>query len=197
MLFPLYWQEVRTHFDFRTPPDTPQSERFNSRRYPFVSGVGISTDNGATFTRHGYIASADTPLWEPNAVEVTPGHVLLYCRCDHGYLALSESVDYGHTWSAPTLSDIPNPNTKFSLLKVQNTVLLVNNFTTNDRTHLELHKSIDGKQFQKVCDIEAPSDRFFYPHLYADESEKAVYVAYENMKEHRLCKFTYTELGIS
>ncbi len=196
LLFPLYWQEVRRGFDFKTPADTPRSERFDSRRYPFVSGVGISADNGNTFTRHGYVAASDTPLWEPNAVETDPGHVLLYCRCDHGYLTLSESFDYGYSWSEPLLSDIPNPNTKFSLLKVRDTVLLVNNFSTTDRTHLEIRKSTDGKRFEKLYDIEEPSARFFYPHIYADDAAETVYIAYENMKEHRLCKLSYTELGI-
>ncbi len=197
LLFPLYWQEVADGFDFQTPASAPPSERFNSRRYPFVSGVGISSDNGNTFTRHGYVAAADTPLWEPNAVEIEDGHLLLYCRCNYGYLTFSESFDYGRTWSALQPSDIPNPNTKFSLLKVNGTVLLANNFTAADRTHLALYKSTDGKAFQHVCDIEAPSACFFYPHIYADANEAAVYVAYENMKEHRLCKFSYAELGLA
>ncbi len=194
-LFPLYWQEVASGFDFLSDKD------FDCNKYPFVSGVGISSDNGKSFYRYGEIFS-DCAVWEPNAVEVENGHIIMYCRVSKGALLISESFDYGRTWSKGRLSNIPNPDSKVTAIKVNGWILLINNFTVYkgngflDRNNLCIYKSKDGLNFEKCLSLENEEEPAFYPHAYVDFKEGVLYVAYENAKVHTLKKFTFKELGI-
>lgn len=214
ILFPLYWQETLSGFGFffkqgenRHTPEyisaaggfNPASEKgqvYHAPKYIFVSGVAISSDHGETFNRYGCIDS-DVSLWEPNAVEVENGHILLYCRSNKGYLYMSESFDYGRSWSPVSLSDIPNPDTKMTVLKENGWILMINNFVSSGgRKNLCIYKSTDGKRFEKVVNVEEKDEVFFYPHAFADKSERMLYLAYENAQVHWLKKYTFEELGI-
>ena len=195
-LFPLYWQQVNSAFDCFA------NKNFNSKEYPFVCGVAVSCDEGITYQRYGYITS-DVTLWEPNVVEIENGHIIMYCRSDKTRLFISESFDYGRTWTKGYFSDIPNPNSKITVLKVNDTVLLINNFCNGrnldgwgNRTNLSIYKSHDGKNFEKVVDVCDENEIAFYPHAFADFDERILYVAYENAKEHYLKKYTFEELGL-
>lgn len=190
ILFPVYWQETRSGFAYKNNFD------IDGAKYPFVSGVAVSSDKGETFYRYGYISSA-VSLWEPNAVEAEDGHIILYCRCCEGHLYISESFDYGKSWSEGYISDIPNADTKVTVLKVNGHILMINNFNSfGERENLCIYKSKDGKTFEKITNIEDENEHFFYPHAFADEKERILYIAYENTKEHWLKKYTFEELGI-
>lgn len=193
LLFPLYWQEVRERFDW----SLPVSPR---KQWPFVSGICISQDGGKTFSRHGYF-SDELSLWEPNAVEAEDGHIIMYLRASGaGYLYFTESFDYGKTWTRAVCSDIPNADTKVTLFKIGDTIFMINNFVTtggmSGRTHLALAKSTDGKNFEKIYDLEDPCELWFYPHAYIDKEKETLYVAYENKYRHFLRKYSFSELGI-
>lgn len=194
ILFPVYWQEVIRNFDW---PD--KENCLDNQSWPFVSGVAISHNNGISYTRYGDIR-ADVSLWEPNAVEVEDGHIIMYCRSNQSELFISESFDYGKTWSKPALSGIPNPDTKVTILKVRGQILMINNFGRkvgwDNRFNLCIYKSKDGKNFEKVVPVDDENERFFYPHAFADDEKEKLYVAYENAKDHWLKIFTYEELGI-
>lgn len=189
-LYPLYWQEATE--DFSVMP----------YQWLFRSGVGISSDKGKTWARYGYFAK-DYLVWEPNAVEVENGHIIIYFRySDQSYrLAMSESFDYGRTWNAVCVSDIPNSNTKFIVKKIRNKIVLINNFQTGQtgfegRTKLEIHVSDDGINFEKRLALYDENTSFFYPHAHVDDKTETLYIAYENGKEHYLSKISYAELGL-
>ena len=192
-LFPLYWQEERHTFGW--------GDEFKptGNDWTFVVGAGISSDN-EHFQRYGYIEHPETGLWEPNAVELDDGHIIMYIRCNRDYIITSESFDYGRTWSDIQTSDIPNPDTKISVLKINGKIIMANNFIKRSekkgRINLCLAKSDDGKHFEEICKIDEPESTFFYPHLYADYDEKMLYVAYENTRIHKLLKISFDELGI-
>lgn len=194
ILFALYWQETRIRFNWEQ-----KENGWNTNDWPFISGVGISSDDGKSIQRYGYI-DADCELWEPNAVEVEPGHIVMYCRSPRCQLYRSESLDYGRTWSKAEMTDIPNADTKLTLLKVRNTILLINNFNNtggiHNRTHLAIAKSADGKLFEVITEIEDKSEMWFYPHAFVDEMRETLYVAYENKKLHFLKKYRFDELGL-
>lgn len=190
ILIPLYWQEVMSAFDWED-----KENGWNLKDWRFVSGVGISQDGGQSFQRYGDIR-ADVSLWEPNAVEVEPGHVIMYLRGGTPEMFISESFDYGKTWTEPVRSGIPNPDTKITLIKVRDHVLLINNFRREGRTNLCIYKSTDGKHFEKVLNVDNENERFFYPHGFADDEKQLLYLAYENGKTHWLKKYTYQELGV-
>ena len=193
-LFPLYWQEVCGNFDI------DGENCVYPYNWVFRGGVGISQDNGKTWHRYGYFSDTFS-LWEPNAVEVEPGHILIYFRNPTRHLMISESFDYGRTWSELKQTDIPNADTKFILKKIGNKVLLINNMTSEGngfsaRTDLSICISENGKDFKKVIALCGKDEPFFYPHAYADDDKKMLYVSYENTKEHYLVKLKYEELGI-
>ena len=194
--FPIYWQQVKGAFT------KTADKNYDSKNYPFVCGAAISCDKGDTYHRFGYISS-DVTLWEPNAIEIENGHLIMYCRSDKPYLFISESFDYGRTWSKGYFSDIPNPNTKPTLVKVNGWILLINNFNDNtdkdgwlNRKNLCIYKSRDGKNFEKVVNIGKEEDILFYPHAFADCEQRVLYLVCENAKEHYLKKYSFKELGV-
>lgn len=193
ILFPVYWQEVHNGFNW---PD--KENGWDNYNCPFVTGVAISHDNGKSYTRYGDIRS-DVSLWEPNAVEVEDGHIILYCRAGAPEMMITESFDYGKTWSKPVRSGIPNPDSKITVLKIRGQIIMINNFESEfgKREKLYISKSKDGKNFEKVVAVDDENERFFYPHAFADDEKEMLYVAYENGKDHWLKTFTYGELGLN
>ena len=195
ILFPVYWQESRKGFDW--------TESKNGNEWMFTTGVIITSDNGKTFYGYGRIALPDAHMWEPNAVEIENGHIIMYIRysgANAGYLYISESFDYGRTWSDPKKTDIPNADTKVRLVKINGTIVMINNFTSKtgweNRTHLAIATSKDGKNFTKIIDVEKPEEQWLYPHAYVDYTQKIMYLAYENGKTHYLKKYAFEELGV-
>ena len=192
-LFPVYWQETRGGFDWpedilRTKPE-------------FLCGVAISSDEGMSFQRHGALRSGEgVALWEPNCVELEDGHIVMMMRAQT-HLYVSESFDYGRSWSEPRKSVIPNSNTKITLLKVRGHIVLLNNPVADasweGRTHLEIWISDDlMRSWKKKVPIMPPEEKWFYPHAFADERQRMLYVACENGKRHELIKISFDELGI-
>lgn len=196
ILFPVYWQESVTKFDW-----DHNEYAFDYVNWPATCGVAISSDGGETFWRYGYIKAGKNPLWEPNAIELEPGHIIMYCRCTWtGKLYVSESFDYGRTWTEAVDSGIPSTDTKVTLCKANGTILLINNYGDGKdivaRKNLTIAKSKDGKNFETITTVEDPEEVWFYPHAYVDEEKKTLYLAYENAKQHWLKKYTFEELGI-
>lgn len=196
ILFPVYWQECRSGFDW-TQPDN------GNREWMFTSGVIISSDNGKSFYGFGRIALPHAHMWEPNVIEVEDGHLIMYIRYsghDDGYLYISESYDWGRVWSEPVKTDIENAETKVSVVKINGTIVMINNFTSKtgwmNRTHLAIATSKDGKSFTKITYVEKPEEQWLYPHAYVDYAQKIMYLAYENGKTHYLKKYTFEELGV-
>ena len=192
-LFPFYRQEVRSGFDW--PEDILTSTP------GFVCGAAVSSDAGMSFSSFGTLRSAEgVPLWEPNCVELEDGHIVMMMR-GRQYLYVSESFDFGRSWSEPRETRIPSANTKHTLLKVRGKILLINNFNActdySARTHLEIWVSDDMMRSWKVkLPVMPPEENWFYPHAFADEHQETVYLACENAKQHVLIKIPFDELGL-
>ncbi len=201
--FPLYWQEVERDFDWGDRPGIippgPEGDR-----WPFCCGVAISSDEGRTYQRHGYLKNRETHrcLWEPNMAEIAPGHLVMLMRDgEKPYLRRSDSLDYGRTWSEPVTTAIPNPMTKPTLLTVRGKTLLINNFNDQagwkNRTHLEVRVSSDGlESWETILPLLDAEDNYFYPHAFASDAEEMLYVAYENGLQDFLARIRYGELGL-
>lgn len=196
IFFPVYWDSIIGNLAF-----TVDGKKSDSEKLLFRCGAVISSDNGKTWAEYGYIAYDDQNLWEPNAVELEDGHIIMYCRSSKGYLVASESFDYGRTWTKPYTTDIPNADTKVTVLKRGGKIYMINNFNPVpewlQRNHLWIAESTDGKTFTKIANIENDDEWVFYPHAFFDENERILYVAYENFRQHFLKKFTFDELGIT
>lgn len=192
-LFPLYWQEARGGFDWAK----------GDCGYPaFCCGVAITADEGRSWQRFGDLRMEDSGLWEPNCVELEPGQIVMMMRstCD-AHLQVSESFDFGRSWSEPVPSVLPNPGTKVTLLSAQGRVLLVNNFSNqmgwDTRTKLQLWVSDDMMRSWKTKIALMPQDEpWFYPHGFADDARRTLYLAAENGRRHVLLKIPYDELEL-
>ncbi len=193
--FPTYWQE--TTYDFDWTVDTSKEEG-RGERFPFRCGAAISSDKGKTFSAHGYITKPYS-LWEPNAIEAEPGHIIMLMRIKgpDARLERSDSYDYGRTWSEPYVTELGNPGTKLTLCKIGDTLVLVNNFTLikenwRKRTNLQIYTSVDnGATWQYKLSVENDDEAWFYPHAFLDHEKQLMYVAYENSKEHYIKKIPF------
>ena len=109
---------------------------------------------------------------QPAAVEVTPGHLIAFCRRGgdyngrpDGWLVRAESHDGGRTWSEGKDSEFPNPNAAVDFIKLRNDhLLLVYNDSFTNRAPLTVAISTDNaKTFPYRRNVaEGPGD-FGYP----------------------------------
>lgn len=190
-LFPIYYGEVVNNFDWKDVKNWHDNLKF-------CCGVLISKDKLNSFVRYGYIKS-DNCLWEPNCIEIEKGHIIMFMRNNNApYLGVSHSYDYGRTWTEYEQTDIPNANTKVTLIKANDLILLINNFNNNvgfkNRNHLQIWISKDGVNWYKKIKLENDNECFYYPHAFFDDKEQILYVAYENSKQFWLKKINFNEL---
>lgn len=197
ILFPIYYTMADDCLDWNVQ---------NANKPGFWKGthhecaVAISHDNGKSYTRFGRMNMAPLSLWENNCAEVSPGHIKMYMRADgpqSGKLAVSDSFDFGRTWTEPILSDIDNPGSKISVFTYKDKLCLIANFDPKERTHLQLRTSKDGgNTFYRTVSIDDDSAFFCYPHVILCEENKTLYIAYENYRQHYLKKLTFEEAGL-
>ncbi len=201
-LFPVYWVENRNNWE--------------DCRDPFVCGVIRSIDEGRHFSLHGAI-STPGHAWEPEIVELDPGHLKMWIRYEHdaGVLWESESFDYGLSWTPAKASDIPNPATKFVIYPIRGRHVLINNICTPERRErdiLEAWVSSDGcKSWSKKLPLAclskenentwndfwsegAPLPQVAYPHGFADDKEEALYLAVDSVRKFFFLKVPYADL---
>ncbi len=119
----------------------------------------------------GRIRSATGNI-QPAAVELTPGHLVAYCRRGGGYgptkegfIVRSESRDNGATWEPGRNSAFPNPNSAIEFLKLKSgSLLLVYNDSMSARTPLAAALSTDQDRTYPVRrNIVEGRNSFAYP----------------------------------
>lgn len=106
-----------------------------------------------TWRPSGVISSVKGNI-QPAVVQLTPSHLIAYCRrgggydpVTDGYIVRSESQDGGWTWSEGKDTSFPNPNSAIDLLKLQSGhLLLVYNDSMNERTPLTVALSEDNER---------------------------------------------------
>lgn len=88
---------------------------------------------------------------QPAPVEISPGHLIAYCRrgggygpVKDGYIVRSESLDGGKTWQEGKDSQFPNPNAAIDFIKLRSgNLLLVYNASMSERDPLRVALSED------------------------------------------------------
>lgn len=209
-LIPCYWQEQRGDWNWIKKEDG--SAQF-SPKWVFCCGVLRSTNEGRSFSLHGYLRPEDlsgTPqfegwggLWEPNAVEVAPNHIVMLMRAENvGRKVRAESFDGGITWTSVEISDIPDPNSKVSLLQRRDLTIMLHNPDPTpgwfNRRTISLWCSKDGaKTWPTKLDLATVRENvqcaLCYPHGYLDEEKHMLYVACDTAVEHFLLKVPFRD----
>jgi len=77
-----------------------------------LQGVGISEDQGRTWTLHGAVEAPEWAL-ENMIVERRDGSLVMYLRTGAGVIWQSKSADSGRTWTPGEPTKIPNPGSRF------------------------------------------------------------------------------------
>ena len=119
------------------------STGYNDQQEPTLHGVGISGDEGRTWTLHGAVKSRPWAL-ENMIVELKDGRLWMLIRTSSGVLWESHSSDKGRTWSEGRASSIPSPGSRFFIRRLTSgNLLLVNHFNFKRRNNLTALVSTD------------------------------------------------------
>lgn len=153
-----------------------------------------STDNGATWTKIGPIVppvdlderglgdgqpvppdpggSMDSKftqgIIQPSVVQMSGSHLRLYARptLKTARVVVSDSNDYGKSWTAGRPIDVPNPNSGIDAVALKDgRVVLIYNNTLTGRTPLNLAVSSDGEHFRMFRTLEDAPGEYSYPAL--------------------------------
>ena len=119
------------------------STGYNDQQIATLHGVGISTDEGRTWTLHGAVKSRPWAL-ENMITELKDGRLWMLIRTSTGVLWQSHSTDRGRTWSEGTASTIKSPGSRFFIRRLASgNLLLVNHHKFTGRSHLTAQLSTD------------------------------------------------------
>jgi len=193
-LFPVYWQEQTGAWAWeKTGPGIDVTKI--PAEWPFRCGALRTTSDGACYSLHGHLCAAGK-LWEPNVIQTGDGRILMLIRADKtGVLYQSWSEDDGLNWSAAVPSTIPNPGSKITLLRRDNTLILLGNQSgcigREGRRILSLWISSDnGTTWQPGLDlVRAPENKVAcYPHAFLDYKESLLYLTCDTYAEQYLLK---------
>jgi predicted neuraminidase len=132
--------------------------------------------------------SSPTGNIQPGVVELSPGHLVAYCRRGGGYgptkegfIVRSESRDGGMTWEEGRNAVFPNPNSAIEFLKLRSgALLLVYNDSMTARTPLTAALSTDGdRTYPYRRNLAEGRNSFAYPTGFqsADGSIHIVYTS--------------------
>lgn len=86
----MYWQECNAAWDWVKEP----VEDSLSMKWPKRAGAVISTDQGKTYSLHGYL-KAEFPLWENNIVELENGDLIMLMRAERSGFYINQSATMG------------------------------------------------------------------------------------------------------
>ncbi len=136
--------------------------------HAWTSWIERSTDNGATWTKHGpllYPGEVYASI-QPTVVPLGRDHLIAYVRTTSrlGKIGMSQSRDAGQTWSPLELLDLPNPNSGIDAVGLKDgRVVMIYNHTNKGRSPLNLAVSKDGIHFTPSLVLESEPGEFSYP----------------------------------
>ena len=105
--------------------------------------VLISSDQGAHWKVGGFVSDPKTWLIDAAVEEGSKKQLVLFFRSAAGRVYTASSTDGGASWSRPTYTSLPNPNSKFATLTIDGQVLIVYNSSATARSPLALSLSVD------------------------------------------------------
>ena len=133
----------------------------------------ISDDDGATWHDGARVRPEDGGCWEPAAVELTDGRVLMLLRTQLGGQYATYSADGAETWSTPVPTALTGSAAPAAITRIPGSGELLAIWTHNDvnvpgkRNPLTAAVSRDeGQTWGRVRNLEdAPDDAWAYPAL--------------------------------
>eukprot|EP00192_Tetraselmis_astigmatica_P010644 CAMPEP_0117668668 /NCGR_PEP_ID=MMETSP0804-20121206/11683_1 /TAXON_ID=1074897 /ORGANISM="Tetraselmis astigmatica, Strain CCMP880" /LENGTH=383 /DNA_ID=CAMNT_0005476597 /DNA_START=81 /DNA_END=1232 /DNA_ORIENTATION=- len=113
----------------------------------------------------GDIHDPDTWLIENTLEVLSDGRLLMLFRSGTGYMWQSISADRGDTWAPATEISLPNPNSKFSMCRLDTTLVVCYNHSSTQRAPLDIATSTDdGATWKHMLCLESDlNGHFAYP----------------------------------
>ena len=149
----------------------------------WTSWVEKLSRDRSTWTRHGPIEypGVSKGLIQPTLVELSKGKIRAFMRSTHeiGSICVSDSHDFGETWSPARRTSLPNPNAGIDAVMTRSGLLvMVYNHSRTARTPLSIAVSEDGGEtWSAPLAVETEPDRFSYPCV-LQTSDGLVHAAY-------------------
>lgn len=131
----------------------PSSSEFDGWRVHFDR----TTNLGRTWEQIGPIHDGkELGLIQPSILQHGGGNLQILCRSKGaGKIGESWSSDNGRTWSKPTLTELPNPNSGTDAVTMADgRHVLIYNHTSKGRSPLNVAVSSDGKHWQGALLLE-------------------------------------------
>lgn len=141
---------------------------------------------------------------QPAVVELSPGHLLAYCRRggdyepgDDGFVVKTESLDGGYTWTQGVETAFPNPNAAVELIKLTSgNLLFIYNDSMDDRTPLTAALSKDlGKTFPIKVDLRSGDKSFAYPTAIQTKDDR-IHIFYTTNERTTICRISFDETAL-
>jgi predicted neuraminidase len=102
----------------------------------------------------------------------------LLCRSRQKFIYQSWSKDGGKTWTPPTATDLPNPNSGIDAVTLKDgRSLVIYNHTPRGRSPLNIAVSKDGKSWKNILTLEDQPGEYSYPAI-IQSSDGLVHVTY-------------------
>ncbi len=109
-------------------------------------------------------APAEIAAIQPTILPHANSSLQILCRTKQGFIAESWSKDAGKSWSALTLTKLPNPNGAIDAVRLRDgRFLLVYNASATERNVLNLAVSQEGRQWTPELVLEEGTGEFSYP----------------------------------
>lgn len=136
--------------------------------FAWTAWVERSTDNGATWSKHGPIVYPDVPkgIIQPAIVPIGKNLLRMYLRSTSkiGFITYSDSRDGGRTWSSAKITNLPNPNSGIDAVTLKDgRIALIYNHTAKGRSPLNVAVSKDGDKWSEPIVLESEPGEYSYP----------------------------------
>ena len=116
-------------------------------KFPHISSVLLSSDNGRTWTRGPNITTPNgVGAAEPSVAELPDGKLVMVLRTTDGHLWLASSQDQGRTWLPPERLSLPAAESSANLICTSTGKLVLTHNPTKPplRTELTIRIASDG-----------------------------------------------------
>ncbi len=142
-----------------------------------------TSDQGRTWHRTESIGDGkDLEIIQPTLLVHADQRLQALCRSRQGRIAELWSEDGGRTWSAPRLTDLPNPNSGIDgLTLADGRHILVHNPVSRCRSPLVVSISEAGEAWQEIATLESGRGEFSYPAI-IQQGNGLVRISYTNRR---------------